>query len=165
MLFRILAWGLCGFLLLIMTACNQSYLTPTPEATIAVWDLEDLSPQPTPLPVMGEALSAAIIKTLQEEGFRAVEREKLLALLEELHLGTTELANPETKLKLGRLAGARYMIFGAYQTVGDCTRFDLRLVEVETGRVLKTTKKVVKTQDPETWLTSLEELTRELVQK
>lgn len=165
MSFRILVLGLCGFLLLGMTACKQSHLSPSPEVTIAVWDLEDLSPQASQIPVMGEALSGEIIRILKEEGFRVVEREKLLALLEELHLGTTELANPETRLKLGRLAGAKYMIFGAYQTVGNCTRFDLRLVEVETGRVIRTAKNVVKTQDPGVWLAGLEKLTRELIQE
>ncbi len=148
----------------LVVACKQQpSLTPSPEVTIAVWDLEDLSPQKTQLPLWGEALSAEIIQTLKEVGFRVVERERLLAILEELHLGTTALVDEETRLKLGRLAGARYMVFGAYQSVGSQTRLDLRLVEVESGRVLSTAHRVLETQDPGAWLKDLRTLTKELV--
>ncbi len=109
--------------------------------TIAVWDLEDLSPSNAVRPDFGEILSGQIIKTLQKRGdFVVVERERLMLALEELHIGTT-LADESTRLKLGRLVGARLMVFGGYQIIGDKMRLDLRLVEVETGRVLKTSQK------------------------
>ncbi|MDD5762902.1 MAG: hypothetical protein PHP88_10410, partial [bacterium] len=41
-------------------------------------------------------------------------------------------------LRLGRITGARQMVFGGYLAIGSRVRIDLRLVDVETGKVLKT---------------------------
>ncbi len=65
-----------------------------------------------------------------------VEREKLLLALEELSLGSGELASENSRLRIGKILGAKLMVFGAYQLIGDVIRLDLRLVEVERGLVV-----------------------------
>jgi len=122
-------------------ACSPKPLLKS-GATIAVWDLDDLSPETYGRPELGELLSGQVIETIQKKRtFLVVERERLLLIINELHLGTTALIDERTKLKLGRLAGARFMVFGGFQIIAENMRFDLRLVEVETGKVIKAVQK------------------------
>ena len=112
--------------------------------TVAVWDLEDVSVAPRVDPNLNEFISAEIIQAVQNNGdFTVVEREQLLLILEELSLGTSELADEATRLRIGEMLGAQLMIFGAYQTIGDQTRIDLRLVEVESGAVVNAAEKTI----------------------
>jgi len=136
---------------------------PAPGGAVAVWELENLTISGTARPDISEFLSARVLETIKEEGESVVEREKLLSVLEELSLGAGELSDPETQLRIGRLAGAKRMVFGGYQVIGQSMRIDLRMVEVETGRVLKASEKTVETGDLAGWLSAAEEAARNLV--
>jgi curli biogenesis system outer membrane secretion channel CsgG len=108
-----------------------------PGSIVAVWNIEDLSPIETHEPDLGEFMAATIIETLEKRcEFKMVEREKLLLALEELALGSGELASESSRLQIGKILGAKLMVFGAYQLIGDIIRLDLRLVEVEQGLVV-----------------------------
>lgn len=121
--------------------------------TLAVWDLDDLSPRAITRPNLGELLTGQIIETLKKKGqYIVVERERLLLVLEEQRLGSTALVDESTRLKLGRLIGARRMIFGGYQVFGDQMRLDLRLLDVESGKVLKAVQKTAASGDLQEWL-------------
>lgn len=135
---------------------------PASGGAVAVWELENMTVLGSTRPDLSEILSARITETVREEGNTVVERERLLAVLKELSLGTSELANTESRLRIGHLAGAKRMVFGGYQVVGDSMRIDLRMVEVETGRVLKTSEKTVGAGDQAGWLTAAEEAARGL---
>lgn len=137
------------WLVLILTGalfcgCAGAPTMPAPEslpygpgATVAVWNIEDLSPTKTHEPDLGEFMAATIIETLEKRcKFNMVEREKLLLALEELTLGSGELAGENSRLQIGKIIGAKLMVFGAYQLIGDIIRLDLRLVEVERGLVV-----------------------------
>jgi curli biogenesis system outer membrane secretion channel CsgG len=127
---------------LLLFSCASRPGTPEGGITIAVWDLDDVSPSGGSRTDLGELLSTQVIDALRKkENVTLVERERLVRILEELHLGTTAVVDEATRLKLGRLAGARWMIFGGYQVIADQMRLDLRLVEVETGRVRKAVQK------------------------
>jgi len=67
---------------------------------------------------------------------RLVERRKLLEVLNEQKLGTSDLADESTRLRLGRILGARYMLFGSYLKFGPSWQIDLRLVDSESGQIL-----------------------------
>lgn len=105
---------------------------------VAVWDPEDLSPGSAGEQGIGEVLALRIIETARARGISVVERQKLLLAVEELRLGSSALADESTRLRLGRITGARLMIFGGYLAVGNRVRMDVRLVDVETGKVLRT---------------------------
>ena len=130
---------------------------------IAVWDLEDLSPLGIAQMDLGNLLSARIMETVQQAGGTVVEREKLEIALRELNLGSSSLADTSTRLRIGRIAGARLMIFGAYQVVADQMRLDLRIVDVETGRIIKTAEKTAAGGDISGWLKAAEAATKELI--
>jgi curli biogenesis system outer membrane secretion channel CsgG len=118
----------------------------------AVWDLEDVSPGGG-RPDIGEIMSARVIEVLQNKGeYTVVERTRLIRVLEELRLGSSTLADEETRLRVGRLVGARFMVFGGYQIIGGVIRVDIRLVEVETGKVLRAVQKTSASRDLSGWL-------------
>ncbi len=70
--------------------------------------------------------------------FRLVERQRLGDILNEQKLGTSDLADDATRLRLGRLIGARWMAFGSYMRIGDSWQIDVRVVDVETSQILAT---------------------------
>jgi PBP1b-binding outer membrane lipoprotein LpoB len=139
-------------------------VTSMKNPVIAVWDLEDLSPLGITQMDLGNLLSARIMEAvLQAGGYRVVEREKLETALRELHLGSSSLADASTRLRIGRIAGARLMIFGAYQVIGNQMRLDLRIVDVETGRIIKTAEKTAVSGDLSGWLNAAEAAAKELI--
>lgn len=146
-------WWISLLVVVFVASCAGRPMLNEKRATIAVWDLEDSSPLAKARPDLGEILSSQVLETLKEKGdLIVVERERLLLALEELRLGTTRVVDETTRLELGKLVGAQLMVFGNYQVIGDLMRLDLRLVEVETGRVLKALAKTTATTDLSEWL-------------
>jgi len=129
-------------LLAILIAASLSGCAGAPAApaapAVAVWDPEDVSPGAAEEQGIGEVLALRIVEAARARGLSVVERGKLLLAVEELRLGSSALADESTRLRLGRITGARRMVFGGYMAVGNRVRMDLRLVDVETGKVLRT---------------------------
>lgn len=76
--------------------------------------------------------------SLQRAGeLRIVERRELLKILQEQKLGASTLASKEGRLRLGRIAGAQTMILGGFAAVGETLQISARIVDVESGMVLK----------------------------
>jgi len=73
------------------------------------------------------------------------------------------LADKAAGLRIGRLVGARLMLFGAYQVVASQMRLDLRLVEVETGKVLNAAQQTVPAGDLAGWLRGATTATKDLL--
>jgi curli biogenesis system outer membrane secretion channel CsgG len=133
-------------------------------AVVAVWDLINLNPAEDIGVDMGELLATVVIETLKESGaFQVVERERLILVLEELNLSSSSLVDESTRLRVGRIAGARFMVFGSYFVLVDKMRMDLRLVEVETGRIVKATQKATSAGDLNGWLRIAREAAQELI--
>ncbi|BBO75512.1 hypothetical protein DSCW_29290 [Desulfosarcina widdelii] len=110
-------------------------------------------------------MTAAVMEAVEANGdYALVEREKLLAVLQELSLGSSELAAESTGLRIGRIVGARLMLFGACQAVASQMRVDLRLVEVETGKVIQTAQKTTSAGDLPRMMQVAAEAARELLQ-
>jgi curli biogenesis system outer membrane secretion channel CsgG len=158
-------WCLVILLGAMVAGCATAPLSvPAGPPTLAVWTLEDLSLPGSTGADLAELLTARVMETVEATGrYALVERERLLAILQELNLGSSDLADEAAGLRIGRLAGARLMLFGAYQTVASQMRLDLRLVEVETGRVLNTAQQTVPAGDLAAWLRGAATATRELL--
>lgn len=151
-------------LVLYVAGCTLAPAVVKKGDAIAVWDLENLNPTEFAGTDIGEILSVKVIETFKESAnYTVVERERLLLVLEELNLGTTDLISESTRLKIGRIAGARLMVFGTYMIINDTVRLDLRIVEVETGIILKATSKTAPGADLTGWLKIVQEATRELL--
>jgi TolB-like protein len=158
---HLLAWSL----LLTFFAGHSPVLSmDRPAPAVAVWDLNNLNPKEAVGTDMGELLASEVIETLKEAGtYQVVERQRLILALEELNLGSSALADDATRLKIGRIVGARFMVFGSYFVLGDVMRLDLRLVEVETGAIVKAAEKTTAAGDLNGWLKATREAARELI--
>jgi len=135
-------WWLAALLPLGLGACAGAGNIQEPVG-IAVWDLENLGAVTQADGSMGTFLATQIAAHFETvSGYRVVERQELLKALEELNLGSSQLADRNTRLKLGAIIGAKQMVFGAYQKFGDALRVDVRLVDVASGKILKTASAV-----------------------
>jgi curli biogenesis system outer membrane secretion channel CsgG len=83
-------------------------------------------------------LADSLAATLQSGGqLRVVERRELVKILEEQKLGASELASKDGRLRLGKIAGAQTLVFGSFTAIGDVLQMSGRIVDVESGVVLK----------------------------
>jgi class 3 adenylate cyclase/CHAT domain-containing protein len=83
-----------------------------------------------------QLISAGISKqVLAESRAQLVERAVLDKLLEELKLGSSELADRNTALSLGKIMAAKLILSGKLIHAGPQMQVALRLVETETGRI------------------------------
>lgn len=73
----------------------------------------------------------------QNSELRLVERGQLQSLLREQELATEARVDASTAAEIGRLVGARYMILGSFVDVFEQVRMDARVVDVETGELLR----------------------------
>ncbi|MDD5656592.1 MAG: CsgG/HfaB family protein [Elusimicrobia bacterium] len=68
-------------------------------------------------------------------GIKLVERERLAAIMEEMHLGDI-FADPKTAVTIGNLVGANVLALGSYAKAESNHIVTVRLVKVETGEII-----------------------------
>lgn len=73
----------------------------------------------------------------QNENLRVVERSQLRAILDEQGLVTSGRVDPSTAARIGRLVGARYVITGGFVDWFGDFQLNGRIINVETGEVMK----------------------------
>lgn len=110
---------------------------PVQSLTLAVWDFDNNSfSNAGSVDYLSKVFSEMLLADLSQiPSLQLVERVKLREALEEQRLGSSELASEESRLKLGRIAGANQMAFGSFVAVGEQIRVDVRVVDVETSLV------------------------------
>jgi TolB-like protein len=74
----------------------------------------------------------------QNSSLRIVERSLLRDILAEQDLGASGRVDPQTAANLGRLVGARYIVTGQFTDLFGDFRMDGRIINVETGEVIRT---------------------------
>jgi len=85
-------------------------------------------------------LSETVTTALHEiAGLEVWGRERLREALRKLELPAGEL-RAEDAGELGRIAGARWIVAGGFQRLEDRVRVTARLIEVETGRILRSAR-------------------------
>ncbi len=91
---------------------------------------------------MSMVLTSQLAEQLNQSGrVRVVERVLMDRLLEELNLGSSELADPATTLKLGRILAAKIIATGALLNLPDQTLLSMRLIDTETTAIPKVLNK------------------------
>jgi TolB-like protein len=124
--------------LFLCTASAFAGDTP-PATTIAVFTFENNSiDAKEKLEPLRKAIADMVVTRLSKvKAVKVVERQRIQALIEELHLNETELVNQTAALKVGKLLGARILVFGGYAGItGSDFRIDVRLIETETGETV-----------------------------
>jgi curli biogenesis system outer membrane secretion channel CsgG len=127
-----------GLFALVLVATSGS---AAESATIAVWPFDShvvgTTSPPSEQLVLQEMLPDMLGAALSvSPRLRLVERQRLHDVLNEQKLGSSVLAEEQTRLRLGRLLGARLLVFGSHMRIGDAWQLDIRVVEVETSRIL-----------------------------
>lgn len=84
---------------------------------------------------MDGLLQQAVIRELQARGFTLVERRLLDKLMAEIKLGSSELADPDTQIRLGKVFAARLMVSATLQTEGNQLAAAVRAIDTETTRL------------------------------
>jgi peroxiredoxin len=88
---------------------------------------------------LADAFVINLTRRLQESGrIKVVEREIIDKLLAELKLGSSELTDPTTRLKLGRVLAATVIGTGRFYSPGGKTELQLRLIDTETTDIRST---------------------------
>lgn len=162
---RAAPWIFIIFLFLFF-GCTTTPETISDTVTVAVWDMEDLSFDGSSRPDLGQVLSGEIIDSLKtNREYQVVERQRLLLVLEELNLGSSDLADENTRLHIGRIVGATQMVFGGYQIIGNAMRIDLRLVDVSSGKIIHASQNTTSSSGLSGWMTAARDAANELVMK
>ena len=140
-----------------LTAATAAALSAAPAAgqssdlpTLAVLDLRDggsMGPDVQDLSNLGAGL-AMMLTTEMMRNPRAemVERDQIKQLIEEQGLALSGFVDESTAIEVGRLVGAQYMLFGTYTDIMSRLRVDVRVVDVETGR-LRQAKEVTRPRE------------------
>jgi tetratricopeptide (TPR) repeat protein len=76
-----------------------------------------------------------VIRELQSRGFTIVERRLLDKVLAEVKLGSSELADPDTQIRLGRVLAARLMVSGTLSSQGPGVAAAVRAIDTETTQL------------------------------
>jgi TolB-like protein len=85
-----------------------------------------------------KGIAAMLIYELaQNPAVRLVDRSETQRLLDEQGLAVAERVDRETAAKIGKLVGARYMIAGSFIDLYGDFRVDARIINVETGEIMK----------------------------
>ncbi len=95
-----------------------------------------------------KGIAAMLISELaQNKNVRLVDRGEIQRLLDEQGLAVAERVDRETAAKIGKLVGARYMIAGSFIDLYGDFRVDARIINVETGEILKVVRSDPKLHD------------------
>ncbi len=110
-------------------------------AAVVVWDFDNQTPLTTSTAVSSDFLRRSLSENLtaallQVPGLPVVERQRLKDLLAEQKVSSTELADEDARVRLGRIVGAARMVFGGYFVLGDEVQVHVRVVDTATSRVI-----------------------------
>jgi curli biogenesis system outer membrane secretion channel CsgG len=107
-------------------------------AAAAVWDFDSDASADAKQKVWGKALANFMIADLgASQNLRMIDRAHLAQILREQRLSMTNLSDDTARLRIGKIIGAKYFIFGSYIVVGDQAALTARMVAVETGQIVE----------------------------
>ena len=103
--------------------------------TVAVLPFENLN-RDSIYGVLSQGMCESLITGLSSvQSLRLVERGQVEKALKEQALGLTGAVDEKTAPKTGQLLGAKYVVMGSYQVVGNQVKITARFVNVETGEI------------------------------
>jgi tetratricopeptide (TPR) repeat protein len=97
---------------------------------------------------MDKLLMQEFSQALIDQGINVVDRGLLDKLLAELKLGASELADPDTQLRLGRIMAARLLTTASLSGAGQAKALAMRVIDTETSNIAYSTVQREGVQDP-----------------
>lgn len=90
---------------------------------------------------IGAGIAETVTADLKKiEGLTVIGRERVYEVLRRWSVGHDAEVDETLATSVGREVGARWIVCGGYQRIGEMLRITARFVEVETGEVIKTVK-------------------------
>ena len=134
----------CGVFSCAVCSCAASFAQPAGARAlpaVVVWDFDNQTPAAAAQAERTEFLKRALSENLtavllQVAGLPVVERQRLKDLLAEQKVSASELADENSRVRLGKIIGATRMVFGGFFVLGDEVQVHVRLVDTATARVL-----------------------------
>jgi tetratricopeptide (TPR) repeat protein len=125
--------------LFITILCISTFLWTEPSeassVTVAVLPFENLNRDST-YGVLSRGMCESLIEGLSSvKSLTLVERAQVEKTLREQALGLTGAMDEKTAPKTGQLLGAKYVVMGSYQVLGNQVKISARFVNVETGEI------------------------------
>ena len=106
-----------------------------PTVAVLYFDYEGRNQELEPL---RKGLAQMLTTDLAElDSIRVVERARLEEVLAELALGRSAKVDRASASRVGKLLGARLLVLGSFFEIGGALRVDARVVDAESGRVMK----------------------------
>jgi tetratricopeptide (TPR) repeat protein len=103
--------------------------------TVAVLPFENLNRDST-YDVLSRGMCESLIEGLSSiQSLTLVERGQVEKALKEQALGLTGVIDEKTAPKTGQLLGAKYLVMGSYQVLGNQVKITARFVNVKTGEI------------------------------
>ncbi len=114
----------------------------TSATVVAIMRFENLTGDKS-LDWMGDGISETLSSKLADvPGIQVIERLQLLQVMKEQALSQTGAVAESTAIQVGRLAGARTVVLGSVQKIGDQVRIIARFVDAEQGTVAKSAEQI-----------------------
>ncbi len=108
----------------------------SPALALSILPFQDQTPPASAGRIgMDTLLQQELIRELQSRGFTIVERRLLDKVLAEVKLGSSELADQDTQIKLGRVLAARLMISGTLTPLANGVAASVRAIDTETTQL------------------------------
>ncbi|MFL5351580.1 CsgG/HfaB family protein [Archangium sp.] len=136
---------LLGLLALPALATGEPHGPPTgtpadkdadkPTVAVLYFDYDGINAE---MALLKKGLAQMLISDLSaHDSVRLVERSRLQQVMDELRLSQSNKFTPDSASRIGKLLGARYLVMGGYFDVMNTLRVDARIVETETGRIIR----------------------------
>jgi TolB-like protein len=85
-----------------------------------------------------KGIADTLIDSLNRTGkFQIVERTRMESMMSELKLSLSGMVDASTAQRLGKILGVQMLLMGSFTAIGEMIRIDARVIQAETGLVLK----------------------------
>jgi non-specific serine/threonine protein kinase len=113
---------------------------PKLENAVAIMNFSNITKEPAD-DWIGTGIAETVTSdTKKVKGLQVIGRERVFETLKNLNAGSLPDFDEEFAIDVGRRLGAKWIIGGGFQRIGDMIRITVRAVEVETGTIIKTAK-------------------------
>jgi TolB-like protein len=111
-----------------------------------------------------KGIAATLIAELaRNSGVRVIDREQTQRLVDEQGLGVAERVDAATAAKIGKQVNARYIISGSFIDLYGDFRVDARIINVETGEIMKVVRSDPKLHDRRDMFRMIESVAQRIV--
>ena len=109
---------------------------PASKPALAILDFEGVGVSEQDAQILTTRLGTYLVQTSL---YRVIEREEVQQILVEQDFQLTGCTTNECAVEIGQLVGARQMLAGTFGKLGSTYTIDMRIIDVETGSILRTT--------------------------